>query len=88
MTRLYAIGLTLLCLMLFACGGKAPVVITETKTARLVPPAVLLEPTPEPDCLPYETNGDLKQCSDDRLEALRKSNRDKAAIKVYLEREQ
>jgi hypothetical protein len=57
-------------------------VVTVSKVVRIAPPAHLMEPTPEPDCSQATTNGDLVQCCQDRLEALRRANADKAAIKA------
>lgn len=59
-----------------------------TEIVRVTPPAYLTEPTPEPDCSQVTTNGDLFQCAQDRLDALRKANADKAAIKASVEVEQ
>lgn len=46
---------------------------------RVVPPAALMKPTPEPACDPG-TNGELLNCLWDTRAALKRANADKAAI--------
>ena len=53
-----------------------------TEIVHIAPPAHLMVETPEPDCSNATDNGDLLQCAQDRLEALRRANADKAAIKA------
>jgi hypothetical protein len=86
MTKKLAIGLALLCLPLcVSCSSSKPKVVTVTEIVRVVPPAHLMEPTPEPDCSNATDNAGLFQCAQDRLEALRRSNADKAATKASCE---
>ena len=80
------IGLALGCLLLCAsCSSSKPKVVTMTEIVRIAPPVQLMEPTPEPDCSNATDNGDLLQCAQDRLEALRRANADKAAIAASVE---
>lgn len=44
-------------------------------------PASLTAPTPEPVC-DWSTNGGVEDCADARLDALRRANADKAAIRA------
>lgn len=68
-----------LCLTLcVGCSGPGKVV-TVPQVIHIVPPAALMEPTPEPQC-GHETNGDLADCYDATRAALRSANADKAAI--------
>ena len=80
MNRILAIGLILLCLILFAACSSKPRVVTMTEVVRVKPPSHLMEPTPEPDCSQARTNGDLVQCIVDYRAALRRSNADKVAM--------
>ena len=71
-----------LCLILCAgCSGKQ--VVSEPEVIRPAPPALLLEPTPEPSCRRgLVTNGDLLRCYGEYQDALGAANADKAALKL------
>jgi hypothetical protein len=74
-----------LCLILCAgCSGKQ--VVSEPELIRVTPPALLMEPTPEPSCRSaMGTNGDLLRCYGEYQDALGAANADKAAIKLLTE---
>lgn len=69
-----------LCLLLCAsCSPKQ--IVTEPEVIRLAPPALLLQPRPEPQCRnTAKTNGDLLRCYGQYQDALRAANADKAAL--------
>lgn len=82
--RKIAVGLTLLCLPIFAaCSSKAQVVMrTEYIHPQL--PMHLLEPTPCPD-VPVEVNEDLVVRCKAFEDAYKESESDKAAMKTAIE---
>lgn len=63
--------LACLVLSLSSCASTKPVTVTKVET--LTPPAALLQPIPEPECVPT-TWGDLFDCWVDAMAALRQAN--------------
>jgi len=85
MTRKLSLGLAspflLLCVLSCARGKEY---VTEPEAVVLRAPAVLMEPTPEPDCDPA-VNQDLTDCYVNTRKALRKANEDKTKLKQLTE---
>ena len=63
--------LACLALLLSSCANTKPVTVTEVE--YLTPPAALLQPIPEPECIPA-TWGDLFDCWIQATTALRQAN--------------
>lgn len=91
MIRKLALGLILLCLLVFeaACSGKQPTKIVEVPTVvRPTLPMHYLEPTPVPDCDWCETNGDLWECYEETRRAVESANKDKQAFSTSVEQQE
>ncbi len=83
MTRLLAIGLLALSLTAFVgCSSKE--YVSAPEVVHIAPPAVLMMPTPEPQCN-ATVNGELAGCIFDMRAALRRAKADKAAMREVVE---